>query len=61
MKDEKYMEALEALQEASTQPSPRALLAHVHMLTGFGYAKLVRRYYTAKSPQISPLSSVISL
>ncbi|XP_058230863.1 Fanconi anemia group G protein isoform X1 [Hemibagrus wyckioides] len=40
MKDEKYMEALEALQEASTQPSPRALLAHVHMLTGFCYAKL---------------------
>ncbi|XP_026787199.3 Fanconi anemia group G protein [Pangasianodon hypophthalmus] len=40
MKEEKYMEALVALQEASTQPSPRALLAHVHMLTGICYAKL---------------------
>ncbi|MCJ8746994.1 hypothetical protein PDJAM_G00148260 [Pangasius djambal] len=40
MKEEKYIEALVALQEASTQPSPRALLAHVHMLTGICYAKL---------------------
>lgn len=60
MKDEKYKEALLAFQEASTQPSPRALLAHVHMLTGFCYAKLVRSYCTARSPQISSLSSVIS-
>ncbi|XP_027018645.2 Fanconi anemia group G protein [Tachysurus fulvidraco] len=40
IKEEKYMEALMALQEASTQSSPRALLAHVHMLTGFCFAKL---------------------
>ncbi|XP_053466681.1 Fanconi anemia group G protein isoform X1 [Ictalurus furcatus] len=40
MKKEKCTEALVTLQEASTQPSPRALLAHVHMLTGFCYSKL---------------------
>ncbi|GAA6069031.1 Fanconi anemia group G protein, partial [Tachysurus ichikawai] len=40
IKEEKYVEALMALQEASTQSSPRALLAHVHMLTGFCFAKL---------------------
>ncbi|KAI5613070.1 Fanconi anemia group G protein [Silurus asotus] len=40
MKKEKYVEAFRVLQEAATQPSPRALLAHVHVLTGFCYAKL---------------------
>ncbi|XP_017307486.1 Fanconi anemia group G protein isoform X1 [Ictalurus punctatus] len=40
MMKEKCTEALVTLQEASTQPSPRALLAHVHMLTGFCYSKL---------------------
>ncbi|XP_060763285.1 Fanconi anemia group G protein [Neoarius graeffei] len=40
IKKEKYIEALVVLQEARTQPSPRALLAHVHMLTGLCYAKL---------------------
>lgn len=42
MKEEKYIEALMVLLEASTQPSPRALLAHAHMLIGRCYAKLVR-------------------
>lgn len=57
MKEEKYIEAFVAFQEASTQPSPRALLAHAHVLTGLCYAKLVRSYCVAKSPQISVISS----
>lgn len=59
MREEKYMEAVVALQEASAQPSPRALLAHIHMLTGICYAELVGSYYTAKSLQIPSFSSVI--
>ncbi|TSN86044.1 Transitional endoplasmic reticulum ATPase [Bagarius yarrelli] len=40
IKEEKYKEALFVFQEASTRPSPIALLAHAYMLTGFCYAKL---------------------
>lgn len=59
IKEDKYIEALVTLQEASTQPSPRVLLAHAHMLTGLCYAKLVRSSCTAKSQQIYLLSSLI--
>lgn len=59
IKEDKYIEALVTLQEASTQPSPRVLLAHAHMLTGLCYAKLVRSSCTAKYQQIYLLSSFI--
>ncbi|XP_036454505.1 Fanconi anemia group G protein [Colossoma macropomum] len=40
MRKENYTEALVAFQEAATLSSPRALLAHIHTLTGLCFTKL---------------------
>ncbi|KAL7836497.1 hypothetical protein AOLI_G00277810 [Acnodon oligacanthus] len=42
MRKENYAEALLAFQEAATLSSPRALLAHIHTLTGLCFTKLGR-------------------
>lgn len=50
MKQENYSAALVAFLEAASLPAPRVLLAEVHTLTGFAFAKLVRK---ALEPSIS--------
>lgn len=50
MKQGNYSAALVAFLEAVALPAPRVLLAQVHTLTGFAFAKLVRK---ALEPSIS--------